>query len=94
MSDFGIEFKWCTYEHRADATMEDAGDGDFYLTSLEYKKYLPIHMDGVRRYKWVDVSYLLDTDAVESIHEAASKVALDQYEDHCKEDYTTPEDYE
>jgi hypothetical protein len=94
MSEFGIEFMFGGYEHRADAVMEDAGDGDFYLTSLEYKKHLPISMDGVVRHKWVDVTYLLDTPAAEMIWKAASEVALDQYEDECREDYTTPEDYE
>jgi hypothetical protein len=97
MSEFGIEFKWCGYEHRADAVMEDAGDGDFYLTSLEYlHPLLPEERGqyGGKKAVWLNVSYLLDTDAVESIWKAAAEVALDQYEDHCKEDYTTPEDYE
>ena len=94
MSDFAVCFTFGGYEHRASAVMDDPDAVDFYLTDLEYKKHLPIGVDGVAKYKWVDVSYLLDTPASDLIHEAAGEVALDQYEDHCREDYIEPEDYE
>ena len=96
MSEFGIEFTFGEYKFRAGAVMDDRESVDYYLTTLEYFHEYDFLNGGSKLPKgmWLDVGFLLDTPAVDLIYEATNPVVLDQYEDHCREDYTTPEDYE
>lgn len=96
MSEFGLHFDFGGHKFRAGAVMEDPEDVDYYITTLEYFHEYDYLNDGKKLPKgvWLDVGFLLDSPAVNLVYEAAHEVVVDQYENHCREDYTEPEDYE
>lgn len=94
MSEFGVLFDFGGYKHRAGAVMESREDVEYYLTTLEYFHEWDFLNGGSKLPKgvWLDVGYLLDTPAADLIYMAADPVVLDQYEDHCREDFVEPDE--
>lgn len=97
MTDFGIEFEWCGYVHRADVSDVCGGDEAFTLSKLEY--LYPLLPDerakhGDKKHLWVDVEYLLDTSAAPSIYNAAENSVWAAFDEYVSESYDEPEDYE
>lgn len=96
MSEFVLHFDFGGHKFRAGAVMEDPEDVAYYIVRLEYFHEYDYLNDGKKLPKgvWLDVGFLLDSPAVDLICEAADPHVLDAYLDHCREDYTEPEDYE
>ena len=86
MSDnFVVTFTYGGYRHRGYAVVEAPEDGNWYFKDLEV--HLPRKDNDC---SWVDVSYLLDTPAYESIYEAADEVVWGQWNDYLQEEFVEP----
>lgn len=89
-------FEFGNHNYITGAVIENSENVEYYLTTLEYFHEYDYLNDGKKLPKgvWLDVGFLLDSPAVDLIYTEADPHILDAYIDHCREDYTEPEDYE
>lgn len=94
MSEFGLQFSFGGHKFRAGAVMECREEVEYYITTLEYFHEWDFLNGGAKLPKgvWLDVGFLLDSPAVDLIYKEADEVVLDQYEDHCREDFVEPDE--